>query len=312
MVDRTSVVPSHVGDNVLPNTPLFGRLLRFANQTPAHIAIEDARVELQKTHIHLLSDVLALRNTLLNTLDDATRKALEKREEVYMAIVAPGGYECTVAMLAVLALGAAAVPMTPAVPVSEAAYFIQKSRSALVLASSENIVKCRLLARRICSTSNPQFRVVEIGPFVSSPTLDAQEIIISSDRALEENAPAVVIFTSGTTGPPKGAVMRRSYVFDCALSIADHYRLTEHDVILHLLPVHHATGVGINFFRSLYLEVVSSSVAEVSTRPGRGSAGRRGQPTLQGDLHSFRPFQLSGCGLDDSIKSTCVNSLHMN
>ncbi|EMD96486.1 hypothetical protein COCC4DRAFT_26971 [Bipolaris maydis ATCC 48331] len=208
MADRTSVVPRHVGHNVLPNTPLFSRLVRFANQTPARIAIEDVHAGLHKTHIHLLSDVLALRNTLLNTIDDATRKALEKREDVYMAIVAPGGYEYTVAMLAVLALGAAAVPMTPAVP----------------------------------------FRVVEIGPFVSSPTLSAEEVIISSDRALEENAPAVVIFTSGTTGPPKGAVMRRSYVFDCALSIADHYRLTEDDVILHLLPVHHATGVGINFF----------------------------------------------------------------
>lgn len=57
-----------------------------------------------------------------------------------------------------------------------------------------------------------------------------------------------MIFTSGTTGPPKGAVMRRSFVFDCALSVADHYRLNEDDVMLHVLPVHHATGVGINFF----------------------------------------------------------------
>jgi malonyl-CoA/methylmalonyl-CoA synthetase len=42
--------------------------------------------------------------------------------------------------------------------------------------------------------------------------------------------------------------MRRAFVFDCALSVADHYRLTEDDVMLHVLPVHHATGVGINFF----------------------------------------------------------------
>lgn len=42
--------------------------------------------------------------------------------------------------------------------------------------------------------------------------------------------------------------MRRSFVFDCALEIADHYRLSQSDVMLHVLPVHHATGVGINFF----------------------------------------------------------------
>lgn len=45
--------------------------------------------------------------------------------------------------------------------------------------------------------------------------------------------------------------MRRSFVFDCALEIADHYGLTEDDVMLHVLPVHHATGVGIAFFPCL-------------------------------------------------------------
>lgn len=174
--------------------------------------------------------------------------ALQKRDEVYMAVSAAGGYEYAVAILAVLALGAAAVPMTPALPVEEAVYFTEKSRSVLVLASSANVETCRALRQRIASTSNPQFQVVPIGPSLSSPLLGVENIVISSDRALEENAPAFVIFTSGTTGRPKGAVMRRSYVFDCALSIADHYQLTEDDVILHLLPVHHATGVGINFF----------------------------------------------------------------
>lgn len=173
--------------------------------------------------------------------------ALENRDEVYMAVSAAGGYEYAVAILAVLALGAAAVPMAPTLPVEEAVYFTEKSRSVLVLASSANLERCRDLEQRIVSTSNAQFRVVPIGPSISSAPR-VEDIIISSDRALEENAPAFVIFTSGTTGRPKGAVMRRSYVFDCALSVADHYELTEDDVILHLLPVHHATGVGINFF----------------------------------------------------------------
>jgi len=198
--------------------------------------------------VELLSDVLALRETILNTFDTATLEALKRRDEVYIAVVAAGGYEYSVAMLAVLALGAAAVPITPALPVEEAAYYIEKSNSALVLASSFDMKKCCDLEKRIASTSNEHFRGVPIGPCTYTPTLDPSDILISSDRPLGENAPAVVIFTSGTTGPPKGAVMRRSFLFDCALSVADHYRLTEDDVMLHVLPVHHATGVGINFF----------------------------------------------------------------
>lgn len=192
--------------------------------------------------------MLALREIVLNTLDAATLEALKQRDEVYIAIVAAGGYEYTVAILAVLAMGAAAVPITPALPVEEAAYFIEKSRAALVLVSSLDLRKCCELKKRIASSSNEQFRGVPIGSCICATPLRSSDILISSDRALEENAPAVVIFTSGTTGPPKGAVMRRSFVFDCALSVADHYRLAEDDVMLHVLPVHHATGVGINFF----------------------------------------------------------------
>lgn len=184
----------------------------------------------------------------MSALDAATLEALEQRAEVYIAIVAAGGYEYTVAMLTVLAMGAAAVPITPALPVEEAAYFIERSRAALVLVSSLDLKKCCELEKRIASTSNEHFRGVPIASCIYATTLCSSDILISSDRPLEENAPAVVIFTSGTTGPPKGAVMRRSFVFDCALSVADHYRLAEDDVMLHVLPVHHATGVGINFF----------------------------------------------------------------
>ncbi|KAH6875180.1 hypothetical protein BKA58DRAFT_454024 [Alternaria rosae] len=251
MKDRCCMVPKHSGHNVLPNSPLFSRLLRFANRTTTRIAINDVRLNVQKTHLELLSDVLALRERLLSTLTNAIREALNRREEVYIAVIAPGGYEYTVAVLAILALGAAVVPLTPALPVEEAVYFIEKSRAVLVLASSSNMKKCRDLEIRIASMSNKSFQAVVIQPPNARPTLKAGEIIISSDRTMDENAPAVVIFTSGTTGPPKGAVMRRSFVFDCALEVADHYQLIEDDVVLHVLPVHHATGVGINFFPSL-------------------------------------------------------------
>ncbi|KAG8623585.1 hypothetical protein KVT40_008561 [Elsinoe batatas] len=80
------------------------------------------------------------------------------------------------------------------------------------------------------------------------PLVVAGKVFVSSDRCLDPNAAGVVIFTSGTTGPPKGAVMRRTHYFDEAQGVADHYQITSSDVLLHLLPVHHATGVGMMFF----------------------------------------------------------------
>lgn len=93
-----------------------------------------------------------------------------------------------------------------------------------------------------------KFVCMSIGPSTFSQLSSTDRILVSAGKYLDENAPGVVIFTSGTTGPPKGSVMRRAYTFDGALAVADHYNLTSSDVLLHLLPVHHATGVGIMFF----------------------------------------------------------------
>ena len=42
--------------------------------------------------------------------------------------------------------------------------------------------------------------------------------------------------------------MRRAQFNDAAMSVADHFELSHRDVILHSLPVHHATGIGLMFF----------------------------------------------------------------
>lgn len=46
----------------------------------------------------------------------------------------------------------------------------------------------------------------------------------------------------------QGAVMRRAFIYDEAMGVVDHYGITKEDVLLHVLPVHHATGIGIMFF----------------------------------------------------------------
>ena len=89
---------------------------------------------------------------------------------------------------------------------------------------------------------------IEIMGNLPRDTMSATEMVISANLYLDDNAAGVVIFTSGTTGPPKGAVMRRAFVHDSAMAVADHYGVSHNDVILHVLPVHHATGIGISFF----------------------------------------------------------------
>ncbi|SMY23274.1 unnamed protein product [Zymoseptoria tritici ST99CH_1A5] len=247
--DRTLHVPKHTGRNIFPCHPLFNRLVRFAHITPPRLCVRDDNTGVEATHVQLLSDVLAYRERVWENLSESARTALDQREEVYIAILAPGGYEFTVAILAALALGAAVVPMTVVLPPEEALYFATKSKAAAVLVS-DGALRLGLTLEKLVKNRDPNssFVCIPVAPSLKTPALHHTDILVSSDLYLNDSAPGVVIFTSGTTGKPKGAVMRRAFVHDEALAVVDHFRITPDDVLLHVLPVHHATGIGIMFF----------------------------------------------------------------
>ena len=110
--DRVNFVPPHTGPEIFPNSPLFSRLLRFAHQKPPRLVVRDDRLGVEKTHIQLLTDVLALRTALRAILPPAILSNVDSGVETYIGVLAAGGYEYAVAVLAVLALGAAVVPMS--------------------------------------------------------------------------------------------------------------------------------------------------------------------------------------------------------
>ena len=57
------------------------------------------------------------------------------------------------------------------------------------------------------------------------------------------NDPLCVLFTSGTTGPSKGAVISHHYVAACAATMVDSWQLTEGEVLYAPLPLFHISSV---------------------------------------------------------------------
>lgn len=246
-LDRSDLFPVHEGPNILPNNPLFTRLLRHAHRE--RTAIQDFRLNVSKTYGELLSDALSLREVLRQCLDPQEVAKLNRDEEVYIGVLAPGGYEFAVAMIAVLALGAAVVPMSVSQPAAELGCYVTKAKQAAIVCS----LGAAGLARETIELLRSQ-QVFEV-PYLEvlsslppSPRWKPQEIVVSASRCQDDNAPGVVIFTSGTTGRPKGCVLRRLYIHDSALSVIDSNDIQCTDKVLHVLPVHHATGIGTSFF----------------------------------------------------------------
>ena len=246
--ERTAFIPRHDGDHIFPADPLFTRLLTIASRPVQKIAIRDLNAGIEKTIAELLSDVLNLRRMLKSSLPASALQDVQDGKEVFISILAPGGYEFAVGMFACLALGFAASAISIVMPVSEATYYVQKARSVAVLAATTALDLGRGLEKVIQGSSNPEFICMPINSFQGSPSIPPKDILISSNRYQDPNSAGVIIFTSGTSGPPKAAVLRRSSISDGAMSFTEQINIREGDVLQHLLPVHHATGIWVSFF----------------------------------------------------------------
>ncbi|KEF52476.1 uncharacterized protein A1O9_11318 [Exophiala aquamarina CBS 119918] len=254
MTDRANFVPrqGNFNDNVLPNDPLFLRLLTIAHGRHAgRPLIRDINAGLEATAHTLLSDVLTFRQDIVKSLAPKTIRDLDNGRDVLISLFAEGGYEFSVAILAVLALGACASLLSIAMPTKELTYYIEKTHSVMILASKKGWNSAKKL--------EVQIRNQGLGnDFVALPiSIDGNnhaglvplaQIFISSGPQHDPNGPGTIIFTSGTTGPPKAVVLRRSTITTGAQSLADQLDLQATDTLLHPLPVHHATGVNLSFF----------------------------------------------------------------
>ena len=76
------------------------------------------------------------------------------------------------------------------------------------------------------------------------------------------NAPACLLYTSGTTGPSKGVVVTQHYLVTAARIVADAYALTPGDVTYGAVPLFHFSGM----LGSVLAAVVAGSSAVVDRR----------------------------------------------
>lgn len=81
--------------------------------------------------------------------------------------------------------------------------------------------------------------------------VDLRTVRFYAGRLGDANKPAVIIFTSGTTGKPKGAALRRHSVLSTSLMQVWKNDINSHYAGLQLLPTHHATGLLVNTLPTL-------------------------------------------------------------
>lgn len=83
---------------------------------------------------------------------------------------------------------------------------------------------------------------------------DYNELLETSDNTpydfshLKENEVASLLYTSGTTGAPKGVMLTHRNNYLNALQSMHHLEVSDEDVLLHILPMFHVNGWGSPFY----------------------------------------------------------------
>ncbi len=138
--------------------------------------------------------------------------------------------------LAVLKIGAVHVPLNTAYTDMEVDYFIKDSEPALFVGKSTRS-DCDSLT---LSDSGLEGSLIEQLNSLSE-AVDSLETATLADDAL-----AAILYTSGTTGLSKGAMLTHSNIESNAVSLCECWAWQRDDVLLHALPIFHVHGLFIS------------------------------------------------------------------
>ncbi|MGR8948907.1 MAG: AMP-binding protein, partial [Gammaproteobacteria bacterium] len=76
--------------------------------------------------------------------------------------------------------------------------------------------------------------------------LRAEQTPLTRIASVQENDPAVLLYSSGTTGKPKGIPLSHNNIATNAKLLGEAWQFTAQDVLLHALPMFHAHGLFIS------------------------------------------------------------------
>ncbi|MDX3579427.1 acyl-CoA synthetase [Streptomyces sp. FL07-04A] len=154
------------------------------------------------------------------------------RERGRVAVWATPALETAVAVVGALLAGAAAVPLNPKSGEKELGHILSDSAPGAVLAAPGDELPEPLRAL-------PRIDVDVDGRGGAGPAAGGGVW----DEPSDDEEAALVVYTSGTTGPPKGAVIPRRAIATTLDALADAWQWTGEDVLVHGLPLFHVHGL---------------------------------------------------------------------
>src|SRR6266851_4805505 len=210
------------------NANLFSRLFDKLDD-PTRLAIET--IDGQRISY---GDLMARAGQMANVLVDAgvkpgDRVAAQTEKSV------PG----LVLYLAAVRAGAVYLPLNTAYTLNELEYFITDAEPSLVVCDPAKAEGIGAIAAKVGA------KVLTLGADGKGSLTDAaaKASAAFTTIARADDDLAAILYTSGTTGRSKGAMLTHDNLASNSLSLVDYWRFTDQDVLIHALPIYHTHGL---------------------------------------------------------------------
>ncbi|CAG7877425.1 unnamed protein product [Brassica rapa] len=168
-----------------------------------------------------------------------------------VGIVAKPSAEFVAGVLGTWFSGGVAVPLALSYPEAELLYVMSNSDISVLLSTEDHSETMKAIAAK----SDARFLLI---PHVVNSTTETvtrnqfQEGSFEGDGKLLADDPALIVYTSGTTGKPKGVVHTHKSINSQVRMLTEAWEYTSADHFLHCLPLHHVHGLFNALFAPLY------------------------------------------------------------
>jgi len=141
--------------------------------------------------------------------------------------------------LAAVRAGAVYLPLNTAYTLNELEYFITDAEPSMVVCDPSRAEGIGAIAAKVGAS------IMTLGADGKGSLTDAAARANSAFTtvARANDDLAAILYTSGTTGRSKGAMLTHDNLASNSLSLVDYWRFTNKDVLIHALPIYHTHGL---------------------------------------------------------------------
>lgn len=142
--------------------------------------------------------------------------------------------------LACLQIGAVYLPLNNAYRPREIAYFLENARPSALICDPAKLPEIMALELKIIFKCIWTLDAKGTGS-LNDQAQKAKPLMLICRRDIEDVA--ALLYTSGTTGRSKGAMLTHGNLISNALTLTQIWQFTDRDILLHALPLFHVHGL---------------------------------------------------------------------